>query len=181
MLAHNGEGLCECGCGTPVANRFSHGHNSRVNHPNFVPLANRFWEKVNKAGPMPTPEAVLVHPEIAGTQCWAWTGSISAKGYGQFNGSGRNVAAHRTSWFLEHGDYPAEQCLHKCDNRNCVRPSHLFEGTNIDNVADCVAKGRNTHPAGEIQGNSKLKTKQVLDIRRLYAEGASAKVLALKF
>ena len=156
MLACNGiiERLCECGCGTPVTKRFAHGHNARVKHPNFRPLAERFWEKVNKDGPLPSAEAAAIHPEIAGIQCWVWTASLNVKGYGEIRDD-NVIAAHRVSWFLEHGKYPREQCLHKCDNRACVRPSHLFEGTNTDNVIDCVAKGRNTHVCGEKQGIAK--------------------------
>lgn len=182
MLACAGivERFCECGCGTPVTKRFAHGHNSRVEHPNFRPLAERFWEKVNKEGPLPSSEASLAHPEIEGTQCWEWTGSFHPKGYGQFRDE-ETVHAHRVSWFLEYGEYPTEQCLHKCDNRACVRPLHLFEGTNLDNVADREVKGRNNPPCGEQQGIAKLTSKQVLETRKLFAEGISMKELSQRF
>lgn len=80
--------------------------------------------------------------------CWEWTGSKDTKGYGQM---GVNIAdrkrsltqrAHRVSYFLEHGRMPTDCILHKCDNRPCVRPSHLFEGSQQDNMADAAAKGR---------------------------------------
>lgn len=182
MLACNGVTgrLCGCGCGTPVTKRFAHGHNSRVEHPHSRPLAERFWEKVNKDGPLPSAEAIVTHPEIEDTRCWEWTGSLNPKGYGQVKDK-ETVHAHRASWFLEHGKYPTDQCLHKCDNRACVRPLHLFEGTNVDNVIDREAKGRNHPPHGEQQGIAKLTTKQVLEIRKRFAVGVPMKVLSQRF
>ena len=78
-----------------------------------------------------------------------------------------------------------KHCLHKCDNRRCVRPLHLFKGTNIDNVNDKVRKGRQHHlvnVAGESNGSAKLTNAQVRKIRKLWLTGnVYQKELAKKF
>lgn len=95
----------------------------------------RFWAKVNKVGP--------VHPTI-GTECWLWTGRPTPSGYGAFFPiRTEHVPAHRYSYVLAHGIIPdGLHVLHKCDVRLCVRPDHLFAGTQLDNVRDMLAKGR---------------------------------------
>lgn len=77
--------------------------------------------------------------------CWNWTGSKSGSGYGQFWNGAKTIPAH---WFLldEHPKNGKEAC-HHCDNRLCVRPSHIFIGTRSDNMKDMVKKRRhNTSP-----------------------------------
>lgn len=121
-------------------------------------LSERFWSKVDKSG-----------------DCWNWTASLKSTGYGQFqmgtNRRGRPIAASRVSWFLSTGEWPPEgmQVCHRCDNRKCVRPEHLFLGTNDDNIADKVAKGRQTR--GPTAPGAKLTTDNVETIRRLYTHG----------
>jgi len=69
---------------------------------------------------------------------------VNTYGYGQIRDEqGSYATAHRISWRLHNGDIPAGMCvLHKCDNPRCVRPEHLFLGTQADNIADKVRKGR---------------------------------------
>jgi hypothetical protein len=146
--------LCECGCGRPAPiakntdpsrervkgqpQRFLKGHCGRR------PLAERFWEKVNKGGPLPSAQAVLVWPEIANTPCWEWTASCDTGGYPVLGiRAGKPIKAHRIGWFLETGKWPEPYALHKCDYRKCVRFSHHFEGTTEDNMQDMAQKGRN--------------------------------------
>ena len=75
--------------------------------------------------------------------CWVWTGATQSKGYGSFSINGRTHSAHRVSFALASNRDPGDcHVLHECDNRKCVNPNHLFEGTNLDNVRDMHAKGR---------------------------------------
>lgn len=134
----------------------------------------RYWDKVNKHGP--------IHPKLK-TRCWLWKGAKNAKGYGQIKVAGEQTGAHVVAWFFAYGNWPIQQVLHKCDNRPCVNPSHLFEGTHQDNMDDKVAKGRQAkgdqiplHRNPELaQGENnpccKLTASIVQTIRSLYKRG----------
>jgi len=80
--------------------------------------------------------------------CWEWGGFIKETGYGQFRlNRDKMITAHRASFMIFNNEIPEGLCvLHKCDNRKCVNPSHLFLGTNQDNVDDREKKGRNNSP-----------------------------------
>lgn len=85
--------------------------------------------------------AIALDPQ---TGCWNWTRSVGSPGYGDLFFNGRHVTAHRLFAHLAFGfDLDSSLCvLHRCDNRRCCNPEHLFIGTRGDNMRDCVAKGR---------------------------------------
>lgn len=81
-------------------------------------------------------------PEL-NTGCWLWAGAPGSGGYGIATIAGLALRAHRLSWVLHKGEIPdALKVLHRCDTPACVNPAHLFLGTQLDNIADMVAKGR---------------------------------------
>lgn len=100
--------------------------------------------------------------------CLLWFGSDDGQdGYGRIEIKRRNVATHRASWEVANGrPVPAGmQVLHKCDVPACINPDHLFLGTDEDNRADKMAKGRQRGPAGELHGMAKLTRVGVVKIR----------------
>lgn len=118
--------------------------------------------------------------------CWEWTGPFSKGGYGQFAYTHADKrSAHRVAWELANGVIPdGLHVLHKCDNRKCVRPDHLFLGTAIDNIADMDAKGRRNSTArhkGETSPRSKLKNEDIKIIRELHSNGIKQNEIACKY
>lgn len=110
--------------------------------------------------------------------CWEWNGYINIGGYGsqitgsREDGTRRQVLAHRLFYKLYYGEFDNKLCvLHKCDNPKCVNPEHLFLGTQLDNVIDMTQKGRRVDHVGELNGVSKLKEEDVMDIRMYLLSG----------
>ncbi len=81
--------------------------------------------------------------------CWLYLGSAGNSGYGKLRiGHTKDYSAHRLSFMIFNGEIPDNLCvLHKCDNRRCVNPEHLWIGTKRDNTLDMVIKGRQFSPA----------------------------------
>lgn len=131
---------------------------------------DRFWRHVDKSG-----------------ECWVWTASLGTDGYGQFKFRKSILKAHRLAYRVEVGPVPAGLCVcHHCDNRKCVRPSHLFIGTRQDNLADMRAKGRQARGAdkpwvirGEKHYRFRLTPELVKTIKERIRDGnVSHRVLA---
>jgi len=94
----------------------------------------RFWKKVD-VGNL--------------DDCWLWTASVGTDGYGRISVGGRGgklMSAHRIAYELEHGRVPkGKWVLHKCDNKLCVNPKHLYSGTHTDNMNDFRFRGTADH------------------------------------
>lgn len=119
--------------------------------------------------------------------CWEWLGRLSDRGYGCFDTSaGRKskkiFRAHRLAWVLVNGDIPSGMhVLHRCDNRACVNPAHLFLGTHDDNMRDMDAKGRRVSVAqhGQANGSHKITDHQASEIRGLAGTMTQRKISEL--
>lgn len=122
-------------------------------------LLNRFWSMVEKQD----------------VGCWNWKGKLSNKGYGNFHVDSNSWRAHRFSWFIHNkATIPSVTFVcHKCDNRKCVNPEHLFLGSSADNAADCARKDRSSL--------TKLRGDQVNAIRAAFDRGAPVSDIAKEF
>jgi hypothetical protein len=128
----------------------------------IIPIETRFWAKVQKTD-----------------GCWLWTDTLTDKGYGKIsvktNGKWKPDLAHRVSYELHYGSIPSGlHVCHQCDNPQCVRPDHLFLGTNDDNIQDKMNKGRQMR--GTKAKAAKMTEDQVLEIRQRFAAGGITKV-----
>jgi hypothetical protein len=137
-------------------------------------IQERFWKKVKRTDDL--------------KNCWLWQSWKKSGGYGMFGGStgGRSykVLAHRLSFCWERklslGEIEGWSILHACDNPSCVNPHHLFKGTQKDNIADMVAKGRKAVLRGEAISTA-LTCEKVRAIRKDIKAGMTHRAIAKKY
>lgn len=120
------------------------------------------------------------------TPCKEWTGCKNRGGYGMkgFSINGKFVLkrVHRLEWEKHYGPIPPEiKVCHRCDNRACYEITHLYLGTQQDNMTDMMNKNRGNWAKGEEHGLSKLTPEQVQSIRQQLKLGITKVSLAKKF
>jgi len=112
----------------------------------------------------------------ASGECWVWTGKVNDQGYGDFRVQARGyelAGAHRFAYALSRGDLPGRKhVLHLCDNRLCVRPSHLAVGDHADNMRDMARKGRAKN------GTLKFPHEVIAEVRASVAAGEPVRAVA---
>jgi len=113
--------------------------------------------------------------------CWNWTGCKTHFGHGRVVFTRKEYLTHRLAYVISIGDIPAGMYVcHHCDNPSCVRPTHLFIGSAMDNVRDMYDKGRQHTHQGESHPMAKLKTGEAQLLNKLFGK-VSAKNLSKIF
>jgi hypothetical protein len=136
--------------------------------------AESFWARIKKT-----------------ESCWEWQGAVNSTGYGSVGWHGKTYSAHRIAAYLagmltdmrapNSTDRPNTYVLHKCDNRKCCNPNHLFLGSYRDNMLDAYKKNRKSQQKGEKHTNAKLTNQQAIEIRKRYSTGEKQIPLAKEY
>ncbi len=112
--------------------------------------------------------------------CREWSG-FREKGYGRIKINGRNRPVYRIMYEIHHGITLGSNIVvrHTCDNAACCNIDHLINGSQLDNIRDCISRGR--HAIGQRNGCAKLNGDDVTKIRALLANGIQGKDIANQF
>jgi len=170
-------GYCHCGCGqkTPPASR-THTQFGHIKGEPLKYLFNHHKRVYASVEDSFRQHFTTGHPD----KCWEWQGTMIHTGYGRLWFRDRAYIAHRLSYEVHIGPIPEGLVVcHRCDNRKCVNPGHLFLGTSQDNTADMVQKRR--HRFGEGSHNALLTETQVQQIRLLVVAGVKQRDIAREF
>lgn len=176
--------ICKCDCGKEISYREDLLKEGRRKSCGCIRSPNRSDYLINL-------QKRLLKSSSRVGQCLEWNGRRTYNGYGVLtirkegkkNGKKIGTNAHRASYLAWIG--PIKRgllVLHKCDNRCCIEPSHLFLGTHADNMNDMKLKMRQYRPEGELHGQSKFSDSDILKIREEYATGSISQAkLAKKY
>ena len=154
--------LCRCDCGNEKIINISNIKSGKTKSCGCLYRKSDeiYFEKVKKR--------MKKNIKIKG-DCWEWI-VLTKIGYGSTRFRSKPFLAHRMSWIVFKGYIPNRMCvLHKCDNRGCVNPDHLFLGSQKDNIEDMFSKGRKDHK-NEKHPGCKLDKDKILQIRNLLSK-----------
>lgn len=111
---------------------------------------------------MQAKERFLKYVYVCANGCHEWRSTIKRDGYGQFWFDGKPRKAHKIAYEFFKGLVPqGKLVLHKCDNKICVNPEHLYVGTHKDNARDAVERG-------QYVSRAKLEDWEAAEIRERY-------------
>lgn len=118
--------------------------------------------------------------KLAPSGCIEWQGATRG-GYGVVRWDGKQRQATHVSWWIKYGAWPELHLLHHCDNPRCVRPSHLFEGTDLDNARDRDGKGRHRTLTRDECSWSKVRSPQLQEIAELTSSPVRIEDVAARY
>jgi len=172
------ENFCECGCGhfAKLGNKFINGHNLIKFQKKGRVLSQEHKENLSRSKLALGGNPLRFNINEEG--CYICIShKVGASGYPYIYRNGISISAVKYLWEQKYGKAPKEICfLHKCDNRLCINPDHIFLGTKTDNAKDRDSKLRQAY--GSRNGMAKLKEKDVLEI---FHDKSSYPEISLKF